>query len=228
MVDAHSTGVEPRGGWITRPPRSPAIFAALITATAGYLDAVGYVQLAGLYISFMSGNSTHLGVSVASAAWADAASTAAVILAFVVGAFLGAIVAERAGAGQVIAVLLAELLVLLIALGLAIAAGPRPAMHIVAAAMGMQNSAHQRIAGADVGKSYVTGTLFSFGRSLAQLLAGKGGVRPALVLAGSWLALVGGVMAGATALATFGLLLSLVLIVLVLALAVVLVVAGWL
>ena len=33
-----------------------------LTAVAGWVDAIGFLRLGGLYTSFMSGNTTHLGV----------------------------------------------------------------------------------------------------------------------------------------------------------------------
>ncbi len=50
---------------VARAPRHPVVFATLMTAMAGFLDAVGYAQLGRLYVSFMSGNSTQLGIAIA-------------------------------------------------------------------------------------------------------------------------------------------------------------------
>jgi uncharacterized membrane protein YoaK (UPF0700 family) len=199
-----------RAAWLLREPRSPAAFAAVVTAVAGYFDAVGYVQLGHLYVSFMSGNSTHLGMSLAAGAWSDVALAAFVVGAFVLGACLGTIVADRSGAARVVAVLLAELLVLLTALALAVSIDPRTAMIGVAAAMGIQNAVHQLVAGADVGRSFITGALFSLGQSLAKAIVGKEGAsRTAIILALSWIAFVFGVVLGSLAFTTFGLQLSL-------------------
>ncbi len=199
-----------RAAWLLRQPRSPAVFAAIVTSVAGYFDAVGYVQLGHLYVSFMSGNSTHLGMSLAAGAWRDVVLAGFVVGAFVLGACLGTIVVDRSGATRVVAVLLAELLVLLTALGLAVSIDPRAAMIGVAAAMGMQNAVHQLIAGADVGRSFITGVLFNLGQSLAKVVAGKEGAsRTMVVLALSWIAFVFGTVLGSLAFTTLGLQLSL-------------------
>lgn len=215
-----------RAGWFMRVPRVPATFAALVTAIAGFLDAVGYVQLSHLYVSFMSGNSTHLGMSIAAGVWSDVCSAALVIVAFVVGASLGTITADRAGEGRIVAVLSAECLVLLIAFGLALAGYPRAALLVVAAAMGVQNALHQLIAGADVGRSFITGTLFGLGQSLAQILVGKGCTRRAMLLASSWLSFVSGAVAGTVAFAALGLLPSLAFVIALLSLAILLLMLG--
>jgi uncharacterized membrane protein YoaK (UPF0700 family) len=201
-----------RAGWLTRVPRAPAVFAVFVTAIAGYFDAVGYIQLGHLYVSFMSGNSTHLGMALAAGAWGDVVLAALVVGAFVLGAGLGTIVADRSEATRVGSVLLAELLVLLAAFGLALSINPDVALIGVAVAMGMQNAAHQLIAGADIGRSFITGALFSLGQALAKVFEGnKSDWRTIGVLAVSWLAFVCGVVVGSLTLATVGLQLSLTL-----------------
>ena len=65
--------------------RHRATLAALLTALAGLVDAVGYIQLNQLFLSFMSGNSTHLGMTLAKTDWRDAVAAAAIIAAFVTG-----------------------------------------------------------------------------------------------------------------------------------------------
>ena len=43
--------------------------ACALSALAGYVDGIGYLHLGGLFVSFMSGNSTRLGVSLAAGEW---------------------------------------------------------------------------------------------------------------------------------------------------------------
>src|SRR6202048_352862 len=47
--------------------------ACALSALAGYVDAIGFLHLGGLFVSFMSGNSTRLGVSLAEGQWLSAA-----------------------------------------------------------------------------------------------------------------------------------------------------------
>ncbi len=151
--------------------RPAFIFATVMTLTAGFVDAIGYTHIGKLYLSFMSGNTTRFGIAVAEWDHATILLAGAVIALFVVGAGLGALLTD-------------------------VAVALRPwrgcwasrwrcspsrsfwcwrsrsefALLPVAAAMGMQNSVHQVVLKADIGKSFVTGALFSLGQSLARAL----------------------------------------------------------
>ncbi|WP_139111528.1 DUF1275 family protein, partial [Sphingobium sp. Ndbn-10] len=67
-----------------------------LAAQAGFIDALGFLKLGGLFVSFMSGNSTRLGVGLAKGA-AVAGMAAGLVGAFVGGVLAGALVARRAG-----------------------------------------------------------------------------------------------------------------------------------
>ena len=142
-------------------------------------------------------------------AWHDAATALLVVGAFVLGAASGTLVSERAGKEPFLALLSTELGLLLAGIAVAVLVAPAPALVIVAVAMGLQNAIHQSIAGADVGKSFITGTLYGLGDSLARFLTRKGDGRRVLVFALSWSAFVGGVMVGSVTLAWLGLIPSL-------------------
>src|SRR5216683_1717023 len=46
--------------------------ACALSALAGYVDGIGFLHLGGLFVSFMSGNSTRMGVSLAEGHWSSA------------------------------------------------------------------------------------------------------------------------------------------------------------
>ena len=60
--------------------------ARALRALAGYVDAIGFLHLGGLFVSFMSGNSTRMGVSLAEGQWWSALESLGLIALFVVGA----------------------------------------------------------------------------------------------------------------------------------------------
>ncbi|MBS9477218.1 YoaK family protein [Ancylobacter radicis] len=188
----------------------PLLFASFATLIAGFVDAVGYAHLGGLFLSFMSGNSTRLGIQFASGHWELAGLTATIVASFTAGAFLGTRLADAAGDWKLVAILAVEVALFAAAALLTGAGAGAPALIPVAVAMGMQNSVHQLIAGADIGKSFVTGALFGVGQSLARLSSGRSRPSEALAYAGSWACFVGGAGIGALTLGALGLSLALV------------------
>jgi uncharacterized membrane protein YoaK (UPF0700 family) len=79
--------------------RNIALACALSTL-AGYVDGIGFLQLGGLFVSFMSGNSTRLGVSLAQAHWLEAAQALGLIALFVTGAAAGSLIVLGRGADR--------------------------------------------------------------------------------------------------------------------------------
>jgi len=57
-----------------------------LTAVAGFVDAVGYIELGGFFASFMSGASISLGVGVAESRWAAVQHAGILVTAFVAAA----------------------------------------------------------------------------------------------------------------------------------------------
>ena len=81
---------------------------ALACALAGYVDGIGLLHLGGLFVSFMSGNSTRMGVSLAWGHWLGAIEALGLVALFVVGAAAGSLIVLGRGANRQPWVLLAE------------------------------------------------------------------------------------------------------------------------
>ena len=165
---------------------------------AGYVDGIGFLHLGGLFVSLMSGNSTRLGVSLADAAWWQAAGAFGLIALFVAGAAVGSLVVLGGGAERQPWLLLIEAVLLAVA-GLCHASGlPNLAIAAIVLAMGLENAVFQIDGGAGLGLTYVTGALIKVGQLLAVSLTGgpRWGWAPNLLL---WAALVAGSAAGALA-----------------------------
>src|SRR6266849_4773491 len=172
--------------------------ACALSALAGYVDGIGFLHLGGLFVSFMSGNSTRMGVSLASGQWLPAAEALGLIALFVVGAAFGSLIVLGRGVHRQPWVLLAEA-VLLAAAALCYAFGlANTAVAAIVLAMGLENAVFQIHGGAGLGLTYVTGALVKVGQLAAAALTGgeRWGWAPNLLL---WAAMVTGSLCGALA-----------------------------
>ena len=178
--------------------RRDIALACALSTLAGYVDGIGFIHLGGLFVSFMSGNSTRMGVSLAEGQWGTAAKALGLIALFVIGAAAGSLIVLGRGANRQPWVLLVEAMLLA---GAALCYGfglPNAAVAAIVLAMGLENAVFQIDGGAGLGLTYVTGALVKVGRLMAEALTG--GPRwswvPDLLL---WAALVAGSLCGALA-----------------------------
>lgn len=176
---------------IDRTRRRLAIAAA---ALAGYVDAAGFLSADRYFVSFMSGNTTRLGVDLI-AAPRSAAVPALLVAGFVLGVFGGAVLAAKAGAQRKFAVLA---LVAGLLGGAAFSPRIELTLALLVLAMGALNNTFQRDGEVSVGLTYMTGALVRFGQGLAAKAMGTGnnGWEGWLML---WLGLALGAVAGAYA-----------------------------
>ena len=77
--------------------RDDLTLAIVLVALAGFVDAVGFLVLGGLFVSFMSGNSTQIAILAGGASWPAAAPAGAIVGAFVAGIVAGRLVGTWAG-----------------------------------------------------------------------------------------------------------------------------------
>ncbi|WP_303718842.1 YoaK family protein [Brevundimonas naejangsanensis] len=186
---------------LTAPDRWLAL---LLAALAGYVDSLGFLHLGGVFVSFMSGNSTRLAVSLAEGRWQAAGAVAGVLALFVLGAMLGALVAGGEGARSRSRVLAVEAL-LLGGAAVAAGAGIAPvAIGLMVMAMAVENSIFLRDGEVGVSLTYMTGTLVKTGHALAAAVRGGDlwAFRPYMAL---WAGLVGGALLGAVVYGRLGL-----------------------
>lgn len=147
----------------------------LLTGVAGWVDAVGFIRLGGFYPSFMSGNTTRLGVALSRDEWGLVALAAAIIGLFFLGSFVSGLTAGLAQRWRLAAVLGLDAAILLAAvLILFTAAGDKKSLLLLPLAMGVQNGAIQELGHQPGGPTFVTGALFRAGHDLARTLIGRG------------------------------------------------------
>lgn len=166
--------------------------ALAIVALAGYVDAVTFRQFGGVYVSFMSGNTTALGVVAAETNWAQAGLLAMVILLFVLGVATGTWLYRHGGSRPATRMLL--IVSAMLVLG---AVMPLP-LGLLALSMGMLNASVHQSSPSPLSLTYVTGTLVKVGVGLADRLSGQPWPVGWGAQALSWLALALGALAGGT------------------------------
>ncbi|WP_019172542.1 YoaK family protein [Pseudaminobacter salicylatoxidans] len=170
----------------------------VLTALAGFIDAVGFIELGGFFASFMSGASISVGVN-ASTMHTDAMYHALLLVTiFVVAATASSVISGMIRPWGIPAAIALEGTCLSGALLMIESNWPSSiSIMPVVAAMGVQNTALQPIHGVRLGVTFMTGTLVSLSQALGGSVTGN--ARPwswtphALI----WCLFVAGAAAGA-------------------------------
>ncbi len=164
-----------RGGG--RDTAGALVLPGILAVTAGFVDAVGFLRLFGVFAANQSGNLVLLGMAFASPvpppAWVSATS----IFGFTAGAAGGAWLVGRRPGPHRARVLLAIELVLLIGLAAANAtvadgdallggAALGTWLLVAAVAMGIQTETIRRAAGVAIATTYETGAMARIGEAL--------------------------------------------------------------
>ena len=176
--------------------------AAMLAALAGYVDAFGFLTTGGYFVSFMSGNSTRMGIGVASGD-RDALTAAGLILCFLVGVIGGALLGHAARDRRRSAVLLAVASLLAASAAFSASATTPLVAAPLALSMGMINNVVERNGEVSIGVTYMTGSLVKLGQRIAAAILGtdRRSWAPYLAL---WLSFVAGVLCGAASFSRVG------------------------
>lgn len=171
--------------------------AAVLSAVAGYVDAVAFIHLGGYFVSFMSGNTTQMSSSFVEALTGPALRCLSIILLFVIGVMAGTIIRRLNPEARGRVAVLASVSV---TLGLSALLGSVwsgfVALMVAAVAMGMLNSVFEKSGEVSVGLTYMTGTLVKAAQRLVD--AAFGGERWVWARHLSlWLAMAVGALIGA-------------------------------
>lgn len=185
-----------------RHDRPAQVLAVALSALAGFVDACGYIALGGFFVSFMSGNSTRLGLGLAHDMPA-ALEAGSLIGTFLAGVMLGSLTGHVARSRRRPAVLALVTALLALAAYLGATRLSWPSALFLALAMGAENAVFERGGEVQIGLTYMTGTLVKFGQRLVGALLGGAPMAwlPYLLL---WLGLAGGAVSGAVAYLHFG------------------------
>jgi len=182
----------------------PAIALAIgLSGLAGFVDALGFLNLGGFFVSFMTGNTTRLGIEIAALKTGGILLAGMIVALFVIGVVCGALAGHFGGRRRQAAVLALVTAALALSAGLETAGLGLAAAGVLAAAMGAENAVFQRDGEVTIGLTYMTGTLVKMGQRLAGALLGG----PKLAFLrhfGLWLSLLSGAVLGALAHGRFG------------------------
>ncbi|MBJ8345141.1 YoaK family protein [Antrihabitans sp. YC2-6] len=188
-----------------RHHRHEVVLASALSSLAGFVDAIGFLELGGYFVSFMSGNTTQAGVNLGRGDFRNFGLAFGLIIAFVAGVVLGTQVGRRSGANRRVVLLVLVACVLGLAAlfhtipGVAFVAPP-----VMAIAMGAENSVFERDGEVTIGLTYITGTLVKLGQHLSRLLDGERS-RGWLRYLGLWAGLATGTFLGALSYVRIGL-----------------------
>jgi len=190
--------------------------ALTLAAVGGFVDAVGYITLLGIFIAHMSGNSAAMGAHFGQGKATAGLARAAPIPLFVLGVAGGAVLIEeltRRGIRSTAAVVLgleATLLLAVMLLGDASLSNGKVAsqsgwtffalIFLAAAAMGLQTSALRRLGGKTVRTTFVTGMLTHLGEEAAKFVlpSSRSAASPSRLrlLGGIWVCYAAGAIFG--------------------------------
>jgi uncharacterized membrane protein YoaK (UPF0700 family) len=178
--------------------RRNVVLACVLSCLAGFVDAVGFIHLGGLFVSFMSGNSTRLGVFIEEGRWREAAETAGLISLFVTGAGVGNLIVLGLKVHRQTWVLLTEGMLLAVAAAAFSFGYSQVTVALIVFAMGLENAVFFTGGAGGIGLTYITGALVKVGQLMALALRGGEpfGWLPNLL---QWSALVSGSVLGAIA-----------------------------
>jgi len=195
--------------------RNAELLAAALAMIAGFIDAYGMITY-GVFVSFMSGNTTQTGYQTAEGAFGPASLPALAILFFVVGSFAGTLLMQFAGRWARPAVFGVVAAVLAAIIGFTLLRLLSAAVHVATGsfAMGMMNIALSRVGAQPVSLTFVTGALSRIGSSLALALRraplpdAQGPwdthLRRAMLLARVWAGFLAGALLSGAATPRFG------------------------
>jgi uncharacterized membrane protein YoaK (UPF0700 family) len=169
--------------------------AVALASVAGYVDAVGFLSSDWFFVSFMSGNSTRIGVSLGEGNWLRAVLLLCAVSLFLTGVILGSLVSWKAVENSKRAVLLLVSTFLILASTSKECGIQQLAVALLLLAMGAENTVFQREREVSIGVTYMTGTLVKLGQKFAASFHG-GSRKDCIPYIALWCGLIGGATLG--------------------------------
>ncbi|HZK31476.1 MAG TPA: YoaK family protein [Corynebacterium sp.] len=144
---------------------------------AGFVDSVGFLFLGGVFLSFMSGNTTRAATSLVAADWDLAILASSCLILFLIGVMEGALVRRLARRWLplhwVRDVVIANMdLMFVMSSVLILADQHRIAIMFASLGIGAMNSIFERDGEVDIALTYMTGTLVKMGQRFIDTFFG--------------------------------------------------------
>ncbi|MBK2401784.1 YoaK family protein [Erysipelothrix sp. strain 2 (EsS2-6-Brazil)] len=145
-------------------------FAYVFSFISGYLDVLGILAIGGVFLSFMSGNSTRLGIHLINQEWIEVLRYVLVLISFVLGSFIGNLFCTGSHAQSIKKILELDILCLVVALAFQFTTYQTWSFPLISFAMGIQNKAQVEVNNATIGKGFMTGVLYGIGEAFARFV----------------------------------------------------------
>ncbi|WP_413524910.1 YoaK family protein [Photobacterium phosphoreum] len=169
----------------------------LLLFIAGVVDSVGFLHLKdGVFASFMSGNSTHMGMMLSYHDYPRASVYIAILGIFIIGAMSGELIALSSHRFYRGVVMTSVSIVLLFATIMQYYVPFLVVNFIICYGMGMQNIALRLTIEKAIPLTYATGYLVNIGRLLALAIVGKGEPKRLMQYLCLWGSLISGAVIG--------------------------------
>lgn len=181
-------GSDPGGGLEDLlPPAWAVALASLLAAVAGYVDAVSFVRVAGVFPANHSGNLVLIGIAIGDGDPQRATRSVVAVVAFVLGATLVGLSDRRAPSRlRPVVLLTLEAALLVVAAVLCRDHPGRPldtgaagvaALVAMSVAMGVQTAVLRRVMGVNLSTTYLSSAVFQLGQSVASVAPSSRGTR---------------------------------------------------
>lgn len=163
----------------------------------GYLNAIGFLDLGGLYPAAMTGNTTQLGVAIAELEWARVLLIGSTVFCFFAGGLLSSLL-QRVLVHPALELLLMIVMVSLAQVVRITISDPMPwELPLLAFTLAMQGETVTRFAGSSLQTVVVTGTLLKIadglvGRYLKYEDDNRTPLSDVVISGAAWLAYLGG------------------------------------
>jgi uncharacterized membrane protein YoaK (UPF0700 family) len=167
---------------------APVRHVLALGVVAGFVDAMGFIDLKGIYVGAMTGNTVQLGVTFVDHQWPRVALVALALGAYACGAIISSAL-RRLSPGSVIGLaVMAMLLIAVLVIRLAIPDFHFIELPILAFAMAVQAETVSRFGGVPMQTVVATGALLQFADGLVGRLAGSSSLAEVVIPGCTWVA----------------------------------------